>query len=129
MYKTASKNLNNGAGRDTGRSVPPYVPGTRAEVRKWWYRVVEHDRDNVIKKYGAKLPLWFAEELSRSTTADWLAYWDRRTGKPKRLNWQRVVPEYTEADIVVSKKRPRGYAAQYIGDANKRIKQREKKRR
>src|SRR5271165_5397080 len=80
LYKTVSRNMQRGAGRDTSRTVRPYQPRSRAEHRKWWYPVVEHHAKtgvDLFATYRRKLPAWLATELRNFTIGRWLGYWVR----------------------------------------------------
>jgi len=62
------------------------VPRTKAQIRSWWYPVIEHHSEietSVKVKYRKTFPAWLDEELNRFSPEKWLRYWDRKTGKPK----------------------------------------------
>ena len=89
MYKLASKSLQRAVGRDTSRRLRAYAPRTRAEMRKWWYPVIQHHDHHgtsVAVAYGKKFPAWLNAEITRFTSAKWLIYWDRKTGARSRRN-------------------------------------------
>lgn len=101
MYKGAARSARGGLGYCIPvRKIGPYKPGSRAEIRRWWFPVIEHHassphlKKSFHRKYDSKLPKWFALELERFGPEKWLAYWDRATGVPKKyvpipMSWKK----------------------------------------
>ncbi|VWX47975.1 hypothetical protein [Novosphingobium sp. 9U] len=108
MYKSAS-NFMQAAGRRAAENsqasrVRAYQPRTRAETRKWWYSVIEHHyRTNTSARdhYGKRYPAWLEQEVQSFGAERWLAYWGKKTGKPKRVKSEATTAPQAKDDGVL----------------------------
>ena len=125
MYKTTVANMQKARGRDTSRKIVPYKPRTKAEKRKWWFSVIANDGLGFLGKYRAKVPGWLADEVKSFGVKKWLAYWDKKTGKPRHLSRPTQKQSATPGK---PGRKPYSYTvSQLVGQVNARIKARMRK--
>jgi hypothetical protein len=75
MYKHASGPIPVG-------EVRPEKPLPRSYWRRLYWPAIEHDKRRFFRHYSGRAPQWLLDEVASFTPEKWIAYWNRRTGKP-----------------------------------------------
>src|SRR5258706_15836692 len=64
--------------------------------RQFYYSTI-HEELRLDRKFSAyyhrNAPAWLLEEVTRFTPSKWLAYWDQKTGRPRK----RLKPDFKKA--------------------------------
>lgn len=66
----------------------PKKPLPRAYWRQFYYIVIKNELGGFSKHYAKKAPAWLLAELRSFGPEKWLAYWNRKTGKPKHAPYR-----------------------------------------